>query len=105
VTDMVAPPVDASTGSSEPIELADRVRTAVLAVPGVTGLHGGRHGVTATYAPRRRVVGIRRRDDHTEVHITVGSDVPVRAVADAVRRAVHSIVDQPVDVVVEDLTA
>jgi uncharacterized alkaline shock family protein YloU len=86
-------------------ELVDRVSAAVLAVPGVTGLHGGTFGVTATYLPGRRVVGIRHRDDHTEVHVTVSGAYPVREVADEVRRVVRSLVDQPVYVTVEDVTA
>lgn len=85
-------------------ELVDRVSAAVLAVPGVTGLHGGTHGLTATYLPGRRVVGLRRREDHTEVHVTVSGAYPVRTVADEVRRVVRSLVDQPVHVTVEDVT-
>jgi len=101
---MVAARVDGREASSEPIELADRITTAVLAVPGVTGMHGGHRGVTATYLPGRRVVGVRRREDHTEVHITVDGHVPVRPVADEVRRVVQPLVNQPVHVTVEDLT-
>jgi hypothetical protein len=100
---MVAPRVDGAA-ASEPIELADRVTMAVLAVPGVTGMHGGQHGVTATYLPGRRIVGVRLREDHTEVHITVSGDQPVRPVADEVRRVVGLLVNQPVHVTVEDLT-
>lgn len=98
---------DASTRAStdESSDVLDRLQSAVLAVPGVTGLHGGPYGALATYLPGRRVVGIRRRDDHTEVHITVGTALPVRHVADDVRRAVRAVVDLPVRVTVEDVTA
>ena len=93
-----AAPVDDMAGT------VDRIARAVLAVPGVTGLHGGPFGAVATYLPGRRVVGIRRRDDHTEVHVTVTGDRPVREVADDVRRAVREVVEQPVHVTVEDIT-
>lgn len=91
-------------GPADP-EVVDRIGEAVLAVPGVTGLHGGPLGVAATYLPGRRVVGIRRRDDHTEVHITVDANRPLRQVAGDVRRAVRGLVDQPVHVTVEDVTS
>lgn len=85
-------------------EVVDRIGEAVLAVPGVTGLHGGPLGVAATYLPGRRVVGIRRREDHVEVHVAVSGSRPVRQVAEDVRRAVRTVVDQPVHVTVEDVT-
>ncbi|MGL5861474.1 MAG: hypothetical protein ACRCY9_09490, partial [Phycicoccus sp.] len=52
-------------------DLADRVAEAVLAVPGVAGLHGGTFGEVATYLPGRRVIGIRLNDVAAEVHVTV----------------------------------
>ena len=67
---------------------ADIVAAAVLAVPGVTGLHAGAWGEAATYLPHRRVPGVQTRDDVTEVHVTVimGADIPdvARQVRDAV---------------------
>ena len=107
---MGAVPADGGVGSDDrvgrpdPAGLVDRIGEAVLAVPGVTGLSGGPFGVAATYLPGRRVVGIRQRDDRTEVHVTVGSGRPVRQVADDVRRAVRSVVDLPVHVTGEDVT-
>ncbi|WP_344256337.1 hypothetical protein [Terrabacter carboxydivorans] len=100
-------PVVEPAGPTPPDETdeLDRLQSAVLAVPGVTGLHGGPYGALATYLPGRRVVGIRRRDDHTEIHVTVGTALPVRHVADDVRRAVRAVVDLPVRVTVEDVTA
>ncbi|MER7072864.1 hypothetical protein [Terrabacter sp. NPDC000476] len=107
---MGAVPADGGVGSDDqvgrpdPAGLVDRIGEVVLAVQGVTGLHGGPLGAAATYLPGRRVVGIRQRDDRTEVHVTVGSGRPVRQVADDVRRAVRSVVDLPVHVTVEDVT-
>lgn len=102
--------IDAGAGAvDEPVtpdassELVDRVRVAVLAVPGVVGLHGGPYGVAATYLPGRRVVGIRHREDRLEVHVMVTSGRPVQQVADDVRRAVRPLVDQPVHITVEDI--
>ena len=84
-------------------ELVDDLRDAVLAVPGVADLHGGRFGEAATYLPGRRVAGIRRLDDATEVHVTLLLGSPVREVADAVRRVVAELAGPPVHVTVEDI--
>jgi len=84
---------------------ADRVAAAVLAVPGVTGLHAGSWGEVGTYLPGRRVDGVRLRDDSTDVHITVAMGSVVADVARAVRAAVADLVTTPVAVVVEDVTS
>ncbi len=52
-------------------ELADRVAAAVLTVRGVTGLHGGVFGETATYLPGRRVPGVRLTEDVTDIHLSL----------------------------------
>lgn len=88
----------------EPVPVpADRVAAAVLAVPGVTGLHGGTFGI-GTYLPGRRVTGIRLGDEVAEVHVTVAMGVRVPAVAEAIVGAVGPFVHTPVDVYVEDVT-
>lgn len=83
--------------------LAHRVADAVLAVPGVVGLHPGQFGDVATYLPGRRVSGVRVLDDHSEVHVVVAEGMPVLAVADAVRSTVVALTGKPVDVTVADI--
>ena len=84
-------------------EQADRIAAAVLAVPGVAGLHAGMFGEVATYLPGRRVTGVRIGSDAVEVHVSVVIDVPIRATAIAVRQAVAPLTTLPVDVTVEDV--
>ncbi|PRY54766.1 hypothetical protein [Glycomyces artemisiae] len=80
----------------------DAIADAVLAVPGVTGLHGS----VAVLLPGRRVPGLRLGDTDCEVHVTVawGTDIP--AAADAIRAAVAPLAeDRAVSVVIEDIAA
>ncbi len=93
-------PTPAEIPAAEP---ADRVRAAVLEVPGVAELHAGAFGEVGTYLPGRRVAGVRLRDDGTEVHVVVTMGADVRSVAGAVREAVTLVVPGPVDVTVEDV--
>ncbi|QBJ98575.1 hypothetical protein ERC79_06310 [Rhodococcus sp. ABRD24] len=83
---------------------AELAADAVLAVPGVTGLHGGEFGEVATYLPGRRVTGIRIGVDGCAVHITVRYPADLFGTAERVRSTVHPIVRVPVDVTIEDLT-
>ena len=87
----------------DPITPAEAVAAAVLAVPGVVRLHGGRFGELGTYLPGRRVTGVRLDDEGTEVHIVVSDLVPVPDTAARVRRAVSAIAPMPVRVHVEDI--
>ena len=87
----------------DPITPAEAVAAAVLAVPGVVRLHGGRFGELGTYLPGRRVTGVRLDDEGTEVHIVVSDLVPVPETAARVRRAVSAIAPMPVRVHVEDI--
>lgn len=95
--------------TSDP-DVTDSLAAAVLAVPGVASLHGGRFGEIATHLPGRRVVGIRFAGERGEVHITVHVDEAAMAstsvieIAEAAREAASAIVDVPIDVIVEDLT-
>ena len=82
---------------------AEVVAAAVLAVPGVVGLHGGRFGELGTYLPGRRVVGVRIDDEGTEVHVVVSDRVPVPHTAAQVQRAVSAVAPMPVRVHVEDI--
>ncbi|WP_346773858.1 hypothetical protein [Rhodococcus sp. X156] len=109
---MTAPRADgspagkAAAGESAPPppDRADQLAAAVLAVPGVAGLHGGMFGEAATYLPGRKVAGIRLADTGTTtVHVTVVYGRDIDEVAAAVRRAAAALIDGPVDVVVEDV--
>lgn len=91
----------AATPQPAPVELA---AAAALAVPGVSGLHGGEFGTVATYLPGRRVTGITLHEDACAVHVTLRFPADLFATADRVRDAVREIVGVPVDVTVEDLT-
>lgn len=86
-------------------EIADSVRAAVLALPGVADLHTGAFGEVATYLPGRRVEGVRVRADRTEVHIVVEWGASALEVADAVRAAATAITHTVVDVHVQDFAA
>ena len=86
-----------------PLTPAEVVAAAVLAVPGVVRLHGGRFGELGTYLPGRRVTGVRIDDEGTEVHVVVSDLVPVPHTAAQVQRAVSAIAPMPVRVHVEDI--
>lgn len=90
-------------GGPGPGSPAEAVAAAVLAVPGVVRLHGGRFGTIGTYLPGRRVTGVRIDDDGTEVHIVVSDVAPVPDTAGRVQRAVSAIAPMPVRVHVEDI--
>jgi hypothetical protein len=89
--------------TAEASELSEQIAAAARSVAGVADLHGGMFGEIGTYLPGGRVAGIRIAGRRVEVHVTLYWDYPVRATADAVRRAVEPLVDQPVFVTVEDL--
>lgn len=88
---------------AEAPSVADLVAEAVLAVPGVHGLHGGAAGEIATYLPGRRVAGVRVRDDRCEVHLVLAYGTSLLEAADRAREAAARHVDTPVDVTVEDV--
>ena len=87
----------------EPPTTAEVVAAAVLAVPGVVRLHGGRFGELGTYLPGRRVTGVRIDDEGTEVHVVVSDLAPVPQTAARVQRAVSAVAPMPVRVHVEDI--
>lgn len=84
-------------------DLADRVAAAVLALPGVAGLHTGIFGEVATYLPGRRVEGVRLRPDRAEVHLVLAWGAPVEVTAAAVRRVAAAVAGTVVDVSIEDV--
>jgi len=84
---------------------ADAVAAAVGACPEVAGLSGGPFGEVATYLPGRRVEGVRVSSDRVEVHVVAWYGVPLRQIADRVRRTVAPVVaGRAVDVSFEDIT-
>ncbi|CBH49627.1 hypothetical protein [Prescottella equi] len=85
-------------------DIADLAATAALAVPGVSGLHGGEFGTVATYLPGRRITGISIGADACAVHVILRYPADLIATADRVRDAVRAVVGVPVDVTIEDLT-
>jgi len=84
---------------------ADQIAAAVLAVPGVAGLHGGLFGEVATYLPGRRIAGIRLSEDRGEVHIIAHLNGSVLETAEQAQRAASAIAGYPIDVVVDDLAS
>lgn len=91
-------------GAEQEPTTVDLVVDAVLAVPGVSGLHAGSFGEVATYLPGRRVAGVRLGDDAAEVHVAVVMGSPIAEVAERVVAAVAPLVHAPVRVFVEDVT-
>ncbi|MCD2143993.1 Asp23/Gls24 family envelope stress response protein [Gordonia paraffinivorans] len=85
-------------------ELVDEVAEAVLAVPGVTGLHGGLLGEVATYLPGRRVAGIALDDEAGEIHIVADLTHDLRSVAATVRDTAEQLAGRTFTVIVEDIT-
>ncbi|QIG45757.1 hypothetical protein G5V58_04685 [Nocardioides anomalus] len=81
----------------------DAVVDAVLAVPGVHGLHAGLLGDAATYLPGRRVAGVRRDEDGWELHLVLDWGAPVAATTAAVRTALAGLVSGPLTLTVEDV--
>ena len=95
--------LDEVVADPEPLTPAEVVAAAVLGVPGVVRLHGGRFGELGTYLPGRRVTGVRIDDEGTEVHVVVSDLEPVPQTAARVQRAVSAIAPMPVRVHVEDI--
>lgn len=87
-------------GTPDPAEVLHAV---VTAVPGVVSLYRGSFGEIATYLPGRKVPGIRRSHDGTEVHVVVAQGADLRSVAAAVHRAAAPVADGPVHVFIDDL--
>ena len=86
-------------------DLAQRIAERVGAVRGVARLSGGGVGAAATYAPGRRIAGVRMRDGSIEVHIVAaGSVASLPTIAAAVRDAVTPLAGGlRVDVFVNDV--
>lgn len=96
------PGTDGARGSAG--ERADRVVQAVLAVPGVVAMHGGKLGEIGTHLPGRRVLGVRLDAAKPEVHIVIALGRPVLAIIDDVRAAAETVLQDAVLVIVQDVT-
>lgn len=96
---------------------AERIAAAVLAVPGVVGLHDGAFGEIATYLPGRRVPGVRIDPEgpagrtgwsgggsgRVEVYLVARYPEPIPALATTVRaRLIRLVAGRAVDIYVED---
>ncbi|WP_307864609.1 hypothetical protein [Allobranchiibius sp. CTAmp26] len=86
-------------------QIADVITDAVLATPGVHGLHAGAFGEVATYLPGRRVAGVRTLNDGYDVHIVLAWGATAMTTAQAVRTAVQRVAPGRVDVTIEDVAA
>jgi len=81
----------------------ERVRAAIVSVPGVAGLHSGAFGEVATYLPGERLVGIRRTKTGIDVHITALFGYSLSEVAENVRRAGEPVANALLFVTIEDV--
>jgi hypothetical protein len=94
----------AATGTDDFAARADAIAAAALAVPGVTGLHGGAYDEIATVLPGRRIRGLRLDEDACGVHVAVGWDADMPHVAAAIRASLAPLTgDRTVSVTVEDV--
>jgi hypothetical protein len=104
VTGTTASITTAITAATTP---AERIRDAVLSVPGVADMHSGTFGEVVTHLPGRRVRGVRINPSGVRVHVIVYLDVHIPAVAQRVRAAATAAAPGvgPYSVVVEDVVA
>ncbi|MBO1768171.1 MULTISPECIES: hypothetical protein [Allobranchiibius] len=80
------------------------IAQAVLATPGVQGLHAGKEHVV-TYLPTRQVRGIREVEYGYDVHVVLARDCHLLLTVEAIRAAVQALAPGRVDVTVENVTA
>jgi len=85
--------------------LAESIAAATTRVPGVAGLSGGKFGQVATYAPGRKVNGIRFAGGDVEVHVVAEWVASLPQLADDVRTALEPLAaGRSVSVFVDDIT-
>lgn len=95
-----------TVATGDAVSPAEAVAAAAAACPGVVRLATGSPVEVATYLPGRRVHGVRLGDGVVEVHIVARTGEVLPDVADAVRRAVATVVPgHTVDVFVDDLAS
>jgi hypothetical protein len=86
-------------------QLAEAIAGAVTGVAGVARLSGGRVGEIATYAPGRKVSGVRLTGDDIEVHLVAEWVASLPQLAEAVRTALSPLsAGRSVSVFVDDIT-
>ena len=71
--------------------MAEAIAAAATNVPGVAGLAGGKFGQIATYAPGRKVNGVRFAGDAVEVHLVAEWVESLPQLADDVRAALDTL--------------
>ena len=85
--------------------MAEAIAAAATNVPGVAGLAGGKFGQVATYAPGRKVNGVRFAGDAVEVHLVAEWVESLPQLADDVRAALDTLTSgRSVSVFVDDIT-
>lgn len=83
---------------------ADAVAAAVLACPGVSGLHEGGWRPVATYLPGRRVAGVRLDEQRIQLSVTVSPGSRVPDLVASIRASLAGLArGRPVDVQVADI--
>lgn len=70
---------------------AAEVGRAVLAVPGVVGLHPGPYGTASTFTAAGRIWGVRIGPDDLHVHLVIDSTHHLPTIARQIRSAVRAL--------------
>lgn len=104
--------------SASPMSIADPIAhdlavelvSAITAIPGVAGLHGGEYGNIALLYPGARIPGLRIHgaagSERLEVHVVVDLDVAPNLLDLATRvRGAAAPAGFPIDVVLADATS
>jgi hypothetical protein len=98
VTGSLIPPATAGV-------MAEAIAAAAINVPGVARLAGGKFGQIATYAPGRKVNGVRFTGNAVEVHLVAEWVESLPQLADDVRAALDTLTaGRSVSVFVDDIT-
>lgn len=101
----LSPPGEAADPEDD-VRLAESIRTAVLATPGVAAMGGGRLVEAATYWVNRKVMGVVIHPDAIEVHIVVRypEGLPVTELDGRLRARLEPLAaGRRTDIVFEDL--
>jgi len=85
--------------------MAEAIAAAATNVPGVARLSGGKVGQIATYAPGRKVNGVRFAGDAVEVHVVAEWVASLPRLAEDLRAALDPLTaGRSVSVFVDDIT-
>lgn len=90
-----------------PLDTAQRIVTAVEALPQVAGMHTGTFGEVALLYAGDRVRGLKTTDETLQVHVCVnlqalGAEESLHTVSDTIRRTVAPLSPLSVDVIIAD---